>query len=157
MKSLTSRQLNSQLQQVTQGIEQTIDWINNTRQHAIRLDIEADQLTVKLRRHRNKARHLSEMSLTPMSIGFLGQSPAGKQHLISALIADESGQLETTLAGKTLNFWQQIKPGYQASGLVTRFSHQVAINHETHPVQLSLLNEIELAKIVVGAYLHDSQ
>lgn len=28
MKSLTSRQLNSQLQQVTQGIEQTIDCAN---------------------------------------------------------------------------------------------------------------------------------
>ncbi|MFV8798811.1 putative virulence factor [Yersinia sp. LJYL362] len=157
MKSLTSRQLNSQLQQVTQGIDQTIDWINTTRQHALRLDIEADQLTVKLRRQRHKARHLSEMSLTPMSIGFFGQSPAGKQHLIAALIADENGQLETTLAGKTLNFWQQIKPGYQSSGLVARFSHQVAINHDTHPVQLSLLNEIELAKIVVGAYLHDNQ
>lgn len=157
MKSLTSRQLNSQLQQVTQGIDQTIDWINTTRQHALRLDIEADQLTVKLRRQRNKARHLSEMSLTPMSIGFLGQSSAGKQHLIAALIADENGQLETTLAGKTLNFWQQIKPGYQSSGLVARFSHQVAINHDTHPVQLSLLNEIELAKIVVGAYRHDNQ
>lgn len=157
MKSLTSQQLNSQLQQVTQGIDQTIDWINTTRQHAMRLDIEADQLTVKLRRLRNKARHLSEMSLTPMSIGFFGQSPAGKQHLISALIADENGQLETTLAGKTLNFWQQIKPGYQSSGLVARFSHQVAINHESHPVQLSLLNEVDLVKIVMSAYLHDSQ
>ncbi|WP_145562006.1 putative virulence factor [Yersinia canariae] len=157
MKSLTSRQLNSQLLQVTQGIDQTIDWINHTRQHALRLDIEADQLVVKLRRHRNKARHLSDMALTPMSIGFIGQSSAGKQHLISALIADEHGQLETTLAGKTLNFWQQIKPGYQSSGLVVRFSHQTAINHDSHPVQLSLLNEVDVAKIVAKVSLQDNQ
>ncbi|WP_174634421.1 putative virulence factor [Yersinia thracica] len=167
MKSLTNQQLKSQLKQVTQGIDQAIDWINNTRQHAIRLDIEADQLAVKLRRHRNKAHHLSEMALAPMSIGFFGQSTAGKQHLISALIAGENGQLETTLAGKTLNFWQQIKPGYQSSGLVTRFSHQAVIshsvvhdsvnNHENYPVHLSLLNEMDLAKIVASAFLRDKQ
>lgn len=171
MKSLNNRQLNSQLKQVTQGIDQTIDWINNTRQHAIRLDIEADQLVVKLRRHRNKAHHLSEVALTPMSIGFFGQSTAGKQHLISALIAGESGQLETTLAGKTLNFWQQIKPEYQSSGLVTRFSHstvhdpvndqsinnQSINNHENYPVHLSLLNEMDIAKIVASAFLRDKQ
>ncbi|CFQ84165.1 putative virulence factor [Yersinia frederiksenii] len=162
MKSLTHRQLNSQLQQVTQGIDQAIDWINNTRQHAIRLDIEADQLAITLRRHRNKARHLSETSLTAMSIGFFGQSSAGKRHLITALMPNEHGRLATTFAGKTLDFWQQIKPGYQASGLVTRFSHQAGVNpaiaqHETHPVQLSLLNEADMVKIVTGAFLLQQQ
>ncbi|CFQ57642.1 putative virulence factor [Yersinia frederiksenii] len=162
MKSLTNLQLNSQLQQVTQGIDQTIDWINNTRQHAIRLDIEADQLTIKLRRHRNKARHLAATSLTAMSIGFFGQSSAGKQHLISALMPNEHGRLETTLAGKTLDFWQQIKPGYQASGLVTRFSYQTGMSptiahHQSHPVQLSLLSEVDLLKIVTSVFLLENQ
>ncbi|WP_145515328.1 putative virulence factor [Yersinia aleksiciae] len=153
MKSLTNKQLSRQLQQVTQGIGQTIDWISHTRQHAMRLDIEADLLTIKLRRQRNKARQLSNSALTAMSIGFFGQSSAGKQHLISALIADGNGRLETTLGGKTLDFWQQIKPGYQASGVVTRFSHQAAISHESHPVLVSLLSEVDIAKLIVGAFL----
>ncbi|CNH54331.1 putative virulence factor [Yersinia pekkanenii] len=153
MKSLTIKQLNNQLQHVTQGIDQAIDWINNTRQHATRLDIEADQLTIKLRRNRNKARQLSDISLTAMSIGFFGQSSAGKQHLMSALVAAEYGRLETTLGGKKLDFWQQIKPGYQASGLVTRFSHQPSISHESHPVRLCLLSEVDIAKIVASAFL----
>ncbi|CNK66109.1 putative virulence factor [Yersinia aleksiciae] len=153
MKSLTNKQLSRQLQQVTQGIDQTIDWISHTRQHAMRLDIEADLLTIKLRRQRNKARQLSNSALTAMSIGFFGQSSAGKQHLISALIADGNGRLETTLGGKTLDFWQQIKPGYQASGVVTRFSHQAAISHESHPVLVSLLSEVDIAKLIVGAFL----
>ncbi|MDN0122830.1 virulence factor SrfC family protein [Yersinia aleksiciae] len=153
MKSLTNKQLSRQLQQVTQGIDQTIDWISHTRQHALRLDIEADLLTIKLRRQRNKARQLSNSALTAMSIGFFGQSSAGKQHLISALIADGNGRLETTLGGKTLDFWQQIKPGYQASGVVTRFSHQAAISHESHPVLVSLLSEVDIAKLIVGAFL----
>lgn len=54
MKSLTSKQLNSQLQQMAQGIEQTIGWVSNTRQHSARLDTEADLLTIKLQRHRKK-------------------------------------------------------------------------------------------------------
>ncbi|WP_145593914.1 putative virulence factor [Yersinia aleksiciae] len=153
MKSLTNKQLSRQLQQVTQGIDQTIDWISHTRQHAMRMDIEADLLTIKLRRQRNKARQLSNSALTAMSIGFFGQSSAGKQHLISALIADGNGRLETTLGGKTLDFWQQIKPGYQASGVVTRFSHQAAISHESHPVLVSLLSEVDIAKLIVGAFL----
>lgn len=156
MKSLITQPLNRQLQQVTQGIDQTIDWISNVRQHAIRLDIEADLLAIKLRRNRNKARQLAETALTGISIGFFGQSSAGKQHLISALAANENGRLETTLGGKTLDFWQQIKPGYQASGLVTRFSHQAVTNHENHPVQLSLLSEVDIAKIVAGAFLLDN-
>lgn len=75
MKSLTNKQLNRQLQQVTQGIDQTIDWISHTRQHAMRLDIEADLLTIKLRRHRKKARQLSDAALTAISIGFLASHP----------------------------------------------------------------------------------
>lgn len=162
MKSLTNQQLNNQLQQLAQGIDQTFDWINNTRQHAMRLDIEADQLAIKLHRHRNKAHNLAQAVLKAMSIGFFGQSSAGKQHLISAFVADEHGRLEITLAGKVLDFWQQIKPGYQACGLVTRFSHQTknmpTMAHcENHPVQLSLLNEADIVKIVASTFLLENQ
>lgn len=157
MKSLIPQQLNSQLQQVTQGIDQAIDWINSARQHSVRLDSEADQLAIKLRRARNQARHLSETSLNAMTIGFLGCSFAGKKHLISALLADNHGRLETTLGGKTLDFWQQIKPEYQATGLVTRFSHQFTVTDEAYPVHLSLLNEVDIIKIVTGAFLLGNQ
>lgn len=122
MKSLTpqllnGQQLHDQLQQVTQGIDQAIDWVKSTRQHAVRLDREAEHLTIKLRRMRNKAHPLSETALTAMTIGFVGQSQAGKKHLISALAANEHGRLENTLGGKKLDFWQQIRPEYQNNGL----------------------------------------
>lgn len=157
MKSLTSKQLNSQLQQMAQGIEQTIGWVSNTRQHSARLDTEADLLTIKLQRHRKKTRQLADSVLTAMTIGFFGQSSAGKQYLISALTADTNGRLETTLGGKTLDFWQQIKPSYQASGIVTRFSHQTGVLHESHPVLLSLLTEIDITRIIAGVYLLENQ
>lgn len=157
MRSLTNQQLNHQLQQITQGIDQAIDWMSDARQHAMRLDIEADLLTIKLRRHHHQARQLSDSALTAMSIGFFGHSAAGKQHLISALVADGNGRLETSLGGKTLDFWQQVKPGYQASGVVTRFSYQAAVNHASHPVLLSLLREVDIVTLVIGASLLDNQ
>ncbi|AJK12332.1 virulence factor [Yersinia pestis subsp. microtus bv. Altaica] len=170
MKSLTpqllnGQQLHDQLQQVTQGIDQAIDWVKSTRQHAVRLDREAEHLTIKLRRMRNKAHPLSETALTAMTIGFVGQSQAGKKHLISALAANEHGRLENTLGGKKLDFWQQIRPEYQTTGLVTRFSYQTE-GHQTHghesratneayPVQLTLLSEVDIAKIIARAFLLD--
>ncbi|AJJ62020.1 putative virulence factor [Yersinia aldovae] len=155
MKSLTNQQLHSQLQQVTQGIDQTIDWISTVRRHAARLDIEADHLALKLRRVANKARHLAQTSRNAMTIGFFGHSSAGRKYLISALIADEHGRVATRLGGKTLDFWQQIKPDYQASGLVTRFSHHAVITDEAYPVRLSLLSEQDIARIMATAFLLD--
>ncbi|WP_145476199.1 putative virulence factor [Yersinia similis] len=170
MKSLTpqlfnGQQLHDQLRQVTQGIDQAIDWVKSTRQHAVRLDREAEQLTIKLRRTRNKAHNLSETALAAMTIGFVGQSHAGKRHLISALVANEHDRLEATLGGKTLDFWQQIWPEYQATGLVTRFSYQTVghqtIGHESrteneaYPVRISLLSEVDIAKIIARAFLLD--
>lgn len=37
--------------------------------------------------------------------------------------------------------------------MVTRFSHQAAISHESHPVLVSLLSEVDIAKLIVGAFL----
>lgn len=113
MKSLTpqllnGQQLHDQLQQVTQGIDQAIDWVKSTRQHAVRLDREAEHLTIKLRRMRNKAHPLSETALTAMTIGFVGQSQAGKKHLISALAANEHGRLETRSGGKNSTFGNKL-------------------------------------------------
>lgn len=158
MKSLSNQQCHRQLQQVAQGIEQAMEWINTARQHATRLDMEADQLLIKLGRHRNQAENLAAASLTAMSIGFFGQSAAGKQHLLAALLASPQGRLDIEIGGKTLDFWQQVKPGYQASGLVTRFSPSANSNpaisqHESHPVLLSLLSEMDIVKIVASASL----
>ncbi|NRR64988.1 hypothetical protein FIN99_004005 [Yersinia pestis] len=85
-----------------------------------------------------------------------GNHRRGKKHLISALAANEHGRLENTLGGKKLDFWQQIRPEYQTTGLVTRFSYQTE-GHQTHghesratneayPVQLTLLSEVDIGQ-----------
>jgi len=158
MKSLTPAQLSAQWQAVSQGAGEAIDWIDSTRKNAPRLNTEADNLIVKLRRSRNKARSLSQAALKPMTVGFFGLSQAGKSYLISALAAGENGKLETSLGGQQLDFLTHINPpggGKEATGLVTRFSRQAAAGSDTYPVELLLFSEVEIGKILANAFLHD--
>ncbi|KAA9001895.1 virulence factor [Affinibrenneria salicis] len=159
MKSLTpkqqSTQLNHQLQSVAQGVDQAIDWVELARKQSERLDIEADRLIVKLRRHRNKARHLSETVLRDVAIGFFGRAQAGKSYLISALASDEDGCLGTAFGGRQLDYSSQINPSSQSAALVTRFTRQSEVKNTAWPVQLTLLSEVDIARILATAFLHD--
>ncbi|MFC3395584.1 putative virulence factor [Brenneria rubrifaciens] len=159
MRPLTPKQLsiqlNNQLQAVAESVDHAIDWIENTRQDAPRLDMEADRLIVKLRRHRNKAKHLSEVSLKEIAIGFFGLSQAGKAYLIAALASGESGKLETSFEGQQLDFLTHINPANQPTSLVTRFSRQAGVKNKSFPVQLLLLSEVDIGKIMAHAFLHN--
>lgn len=159
MKPLTPKQLssrlNSQLQAVAQGVDRAIDWIESTRQNAPRLDIEADRLIVKLRRNRNKAKHLSDVALKDIAIGFFGLAQAGKSYLISSLAAGENGKLETFFEGQQIDFLTHINPTNQPAALVTRFSRQSGVKNQSFPVQLLLLSEVDIGKIIANAFLHD--
>lgn len=155
MKPLNSKQINNQLQVITQHVDLALDWLENTRQHSPRLDIEADSLRVKLHRCRYQATSMQELPQHLPSIGFFGLSQAGKSHLIGALAADESGQLALNLAGRTLDFDSHINPGNQACGVVTRFTHRAGINNHDYPIEIAILTEYELAKVMVDAFIHD--
>src|SRR5476649_1402057 len=158
MKSLNPESLAAQWRAVSEGAGQAIDWIETTRKNAPRLNTEADNLVVKLRRSRNKARSLSQAALKPMTVGFFGLSQAGKSYLISALAAGENGKLETSLGGKQLDFLTHINPpggGKEATGLVTRFSRSAAQGNDAYPVELHLFSEVEIGKILANAFLHD--
>lgn len=145
-------------QGVEQGAGQAIDWIASVRQDAPRLNTEADRLTLNLRRSRNKARRLAQAAARPMTIGFFGLSQAGKSYLISALAAGENGKLGTVLGGHQLNFLTHINPvgsGKEATGLVTRFSRLKHDDDKNWPVRLQLFSEVEMAKILANAFVHD--
>lgn len=159
MSTLMPEQLKTQWQHLDRGAEQAIDWIASTRNHSERLDREADSLIHKLRQSRNKAQRLAEATQKPMTVGFFGLSQAGKSYLISSLAADESGALHTQMGEKTLDFVKHINPpgnGKEATGLVTRFTRQTTANPSSeYPVEVWLFDEIEIAKILGNAFLHD--
>ncbi|AWB34942.1 putative virulence factor [Orrella marina] len=135
-----------------------IEWIGRTRRSARRLDGEADHLVLKLRRARNQARSLQQVSRSASTVGFFGLSQAGKSYLISALAAGESGKLETVLDGQRLDFVEHINPpggGKEATGLVTRFTRTHHALISGFPLRLRLFSEVELVKIFVNSFFND--
>ncbi|MHB0766318.1 putative virulence factor [Stutzerimonas sp. NM35] len=160
MSNLTPKQnqLSTAWTAIHEGAGQALEWIHEVRGNAPRLDSEADSFNLKLHRARNLARSLGRVAGTPMTIGFFGLSQAGKSYLISALAANGSGKLETTYGDTRLDFIRHVNPpggGKEATGLVTRFSRTAQSGPASHPVELKLFSEIELAKILANAWFND--
>ncbi|MGM3225820.1 putative virulence factor [Dickeya zeae] len=162
MKPLTPKQLSSrlsrQLQSVSQGVDQAIAWVEETRRNVPRLDMEADRLIIKLRRCRNKARGLSESSLKEIAMGMFGLAQGGKTYLLTSLAGGENGRIETSVGGVTLDYQKNINPDNQQPAFVTRFTRQVEGKNTPNPVQLQLLNEADVARIMAYSFiLEDAQ
>lgn len=160
--TLTAQQqaLISKWGKIYQGSEKALHWIEEVRQNAPRLDAEADSYNIKFYRARNLAKSLKRVAGTPMTVGFFGLSQAGKSYLISALAADQSGQLETDIGNsKQLNFIDHFNPigsGKEATGLVTRFTCKGhGIEDPNYPLELRLFNEIEVAMILANSWFED--
>ncbi|MCQ4240923.1 putative virulence factor [Stutzerimonas stutzeri] len=160
MSNLTPKQiqLSTSWAAIHEGAGQALEWIREVRGNAPRLDSEADSFNLKLHRARNLARSLGRVAGTPMTIGFFGLSQAGKSYLISALAANQQGKLETLYGDTRLDFIKHVNPpggGKEATGLVTRFSRTAKSGPASHPVELKLFSEIELAKILANAWFND--
>lgn len=81
MKPITSDPIN----RLSDGIIQAIDWVAGARQQSARLDREADNLTIRLRRSYNRARKLDTATPHRVAIGLYGHNAAAKAHLLAAL------------------------------------------------------------------------
>jgi len=141
-----------------QTAQDAITWTTEVRASAPRLDNEADDLILSLRRVRNNARRLGSVSALPMTVGFFGLSQAGKSYLISAMAAGANGKLETRFGDKQLDFLTHINPpggGKEATGLVTRFSRTATPGPDDFPLELKLFSEIELVKVLANSFFND--
>ena len=157
MKNL-NEQLPKSWEQIYQASAQAIEWVNQTRDSSKRLHNEADNLILDLRRLRNSAKRLGDVSTKSVAVGFFGLSQAGKSYLISALAAGENGKLETVVDNEILDFIDHVNPvggGKEATGLVTRFSRTAKGGIANYPLELKLFQEIEIVKILINAYFKD--
>ncbi|MWP62352.1 putative virulence factor [Gilliamella sp. Pas-s25] len=157
MKNL-NEQLPKSWDQVYQASAKAIEWVNQTRHSSKRLNSEADNLILDLRRLRNSAKRLGDVSTKSVAVGFFGLSQAGKSYLISALAAGENGKLETVVDNEVLDFIDHVNPvgsGKEATGLVTRFSRIAKGGIPNYPLELKLFKEIEIVKILINAYFKD--
>jgi hypothetical protein len=116
------------------SIAQAIDWVAATRQQSTRLNREADNLTVRLRRSYNRARQLDSAMHQPLAIGLYGHNAAAKAHLLAALAP--GARLLT-----------------EDATLAVRYSSGDAQNPPSYPVAVSLLNEAQLVAMLIGSAL----
>jgi hypothetical protein len=112
MTTLTTRQIQlaHAWTSVHTGAGLALDWVADVAGKVEEVATKADALSRDLHRARNLSRSLGRVSTTPMGIGFFGLSQAGKSYLISALAADEKGQLLTRLGTQQLDFIKHVNP-----------------------------------------------
>ena len=119
---------------------------------------EQEGLQAELRRSGREFRKHARAAMRKMCAGVFGPSQAGKSYLISALARDASGDLMALFGAETKDFIAEINPpgGKESTGLVTRFTMtRPASLPEGFPVQIKLLSETDLVKIVANTYYAD--
>ncbi|MDR3363308.1 MAG: putative virulence factor [Desulfovibrio sp.] len=132
-------------------------WAQNNAE-VVRLDLEG--LQKELRRCKRAFMQCARAAERKMCAGVFGPSQAGKSYLISALARDRSGGLQALFGEQTHDFISEINPegGKESTGLVTRFTMtRPDALPPGYPVQIRLLTETDLVKIIANTYYADCE
>ena len=132
-------------------------WVTRLAQSATSVANEEHSLVEATLRAENLARKLAASSGRRNSAGVFGPSQAGKSYLVSVLGKAKGKPLMVNFAGSARNFIQEINPegGKEATGLVTRFTIVKGTHNAAFPVELRLLTETDLVKIMGNSFLSD--
>lgn len=138
--------------------ERALNWLNDAKKvPAVKNEFEAS--LCKLEDIAYNARRRANECNTRSCIALFGESQVGKSYLVSTFASDVNGKLMTTIADKTYDFIRDINPdggGKESTGLVTRFSTQIALEeNKDFPIRLRLLQECEIVKILLDSYFND--
>ena len=132
-------------------------WIDDVGKTAVSVANEAHGLTNSARKAENLARKLQGAAGRRNCVGVFGPSQAGKSYLVSALARRPLGQLTADFAGVHKDFLTEINPpgDRESTGLVTRFTaHKTAVEAD-YPVELRLLSETDVVKILANSFYSD--
>lgn len=153
MKALKPRQpqtLAKRLGLLQDALNNSLEWIENSREQSPRLALEAETLTLKLRQARVQTQALAQQVARPVTLALFGQSQAGKAWLLNEMVADAQGQLVTRMGDKQLYWFQHVNPGNLDFATATRFSHQREPLSTEWPVELTLLNDAEVIRLMLA-------
>lgn len=130
-------------------------WVNDNR---ALVHSEADELIKDLGKSARMFGKSAVAARRKMCVGIFGPSQAGKSYLVSSLGKDENGSLTAAFGDQTCNFLKDINPdgGKESTGLVTRFTTSPpGALPAGYPVQLRLLGECDIIKILANSYFED--
>lgn len=150
-------QLATWCDELSQATVDAAEWINRN-QDVVRN--EKDALQKELRHAGRLFRSCGRAARRKMCAGVFGPSQAGKSYLISALARGKDNQLDAVFGNKTYDFIAEINPegGKESTGLVTRFTLTPATDAPADfPVQLALLSETDIVKIIANTYYADCE
>ncbi|MDO6406073.1 virulence factor SrfC family protein [Pantoea phytobeneficialis] len=142
--------LAKRLSLLQETLDGALNWVENQQAHSTRLSMEGDTLSLQLRRARVESHALARQLARPVTLALFGQSQAGKAWLLSEMVGDAQGQLMTTPGDKTFNYFQHINPGNLDFAIATRFSHQRETASNAWPLEMTLLSEVELIRLMLA-------
>lgn len=144
-------------QSLSQASSRGRAWVTRLAPTASKVAAEERALVDATRKTENLARKLAASAGRRNSAGVFGPSQAGKSYLVSVLGRSKGRPLLADFAGATKNFIQEINPegGKESTGLVTRFTIVRGTRDAQHPVELRLLTETDLVKIIGNSFLSD--
>jgi hypothetical protein len=152
--STTAHQLSADCRALEQAGQQFIAWMD---EYAARVGQEKAGLSKEFRRLASQARRLDQAVQRPMCVGVFGPSQSGKSYLISALARKGTAPLLADFAGQAVDFIRDLNPegGRESTGLVTRFTIHPGQPSSATPVQMRLLTQTDIVKIIGNTYYAD--
>ena len=135
-----------------------VDWINDD-DNKTTVGLERKSVDRRLRRLIVETNKLERSLDRPMCVGVFGPSQAGKSYLVSVLARHGEEPLGARFDGlaEPLDFIHDINPGgdRESTGIVTRFSIRGIKSPPGYPVNLRLLSETDVIKIIGNCYFND--
>lgn len=133
-------------------INQLTGWVNDTRAHSPRLDLEADGLLARLMPLQQRQQQIVSLNDAPLTLGLYGSSVAGKHHMLKMIAAAGSDEIYVQLGENTLDYLRHINPDNLPPSMAVRFTDVVTQRVENFPLLLTLFCESELAQRLIRQY-----
>ncbi len=154
-----SRQQQAVLQQQCAQVESALtaadSWLAD---NAEAIGRDTSVLHKSLGRAALRAGKLKQAAGRKMCAGVFGASQAGKSYLISVLARPKDQPLIARFGDDQVDFIECINPpgGQESTGVVTRFTLDVAADLPAgHPIELELLTELDLVRLLANSYAYD--
>ncbi len=151
----TDQALIQRCEEVRDAARDALAWQSETTNEAVRSKSGIERA---LRKSVVRAGKLVEAARRRTCVGVFGASQAGKSFLISALARKGEERLMASFGDKSIDFIARINPegGKESTGVVTRFTCKPAAQLPAgHPVQLGLLTETDVVRILANAFAFD--
>lgn len=149
--------LQDALTRIDTGAAEARAWVEAARQSSVSVAHQSDSLIEASRRAQLAARRFQAGVGRNNCVGVFGPSQAGKSYLVSALARAPGGRLDILFGQTRQDFLRDINPpgDRESTGLVTRFTIQTGTPDPAYPVELRMLTETDLVKILANSFFLD--